>query len=688
MTEPNKLQDNNRPLEISLEPFYTDILSKKFTTSVEAIDYCRKLCAHFGFTIKQEQSTYRNIYVYCSREGFPDSLRNPKSNPKRRRPSKRCDCRWRIVLNEQNESWHFRKSLNPDASKHNHDLMRPEEIDKGWPKEMLDLICELARQRLPTPDIRTRVQLLYAHVPWNERRFYNRLSEERQKQRIRDASHRVQQLCGIWSNLVTAAAASQELTDLAQIDLRRIVDKLCGMTQTDSSTFPLSQASQQQSQQQEGGDGDDDNDDDTNHDDSADDHYDPVQPASTSQDLMDITGDSSQDESTKPSSLNSRKPGSKAATHPDTPKGYTAVTVPQQIYYVKLHPHRVLQDVQQLHRRRSRSLAFSDEFNNDIGPAGEDSSFNNQLKKQKTPMLMEMAQQQHTQPLPPPPPDIQSTFSARQFETQHQHHFQQHPPPSNLPVNDPSPSSGFMYHRDAGCYSSTSYPVYQQQPLMPPPSRYIVDTNNNRQQHHQAMSIYTTGRPPLLTVTPDFQQHQQNMASSVPMTPPSSSSPSPHPSRIVPPPPPGAALGTQANISMLSTDTASTSPKDALLPVINQDPSSASTPTPQQPLTRPPVPPPPAQHQQPTYVLDHHGQQQFTSFYRPPPPPPTYPSLQQQQQDEHHQRIYYSNLHNHLLPIGNNNSNNNNNSNDTSASSQPPHGMYYMKQQPHLPPSQ
>ncbi|CAO3593162.1 unnamed protein product [Absidia cylindrospora] len=679
MTEPNNLQDNYGPLEISLEPFYTDILSKKFTTSVEAIDYCRKLCARFGFTIKQEQSTYRNIYVYCSREGFPDSLRNPKSNPKRRRPSKRCDCRWRIVLNEQNETWHFRKSLNPDASKHNHDLMRPEEIDKGWPKEMLDLICELARQRLPTPDIRTRVQLLYAHVPWNERRFYNRLSEERQKQRIRDASHRVQQLCGIWSNLVTAAAASQELTDLAQIDLRRIVDKLCGMTQTDSSTFPLSQAAQKQQQRQDGGgDGDYDNDDDTNRDDSADDHYDLTQPSSSSQDPMDTTGDSSQDESTKPSSLNSRKQGSKSATHQDTPKGYTAVTVPQQIYYVKLHPHRVLQDVQQLHRRRSRSLAFSDEFNNDIGPTGDDPSFNNQLKKQKTPMLMEMAQQQHTQP--PPPPDMQSALSARPFDTQHQHHFQQQPPPSNLSVNDPSPSSGYMYHRDASGYPSTSYPVYQQQqPLMPPPSRYMVDTNNNRQQHHQAMSMYTAGRPPLLTVTPDFQQHQQNMASSVPMTPPSSSSPSPHPGRMIPPPPPP---GVQTNISMLSTDTTTTSPKDAMLPVINQDPSSASTPTPQQPLTRPP---PPTQHQQPTYVLDHHGQQQFTSFYRPPPPPSTYPSLQQQQQqqDEHQQRIYYSNLPNHLLPIGGNNSNNNN----TPASSQPLQGMYYMKQ-PHLPPSQ
>ncbi|CAO3591850.1 unnamed protein product [Absidia cylindrospora] len=101
MTEQNVLENSDRSAHISLDSFYADVLSKKFNTSVEAIDYCRKLCAQFGFTIKQEQSTYRNIYVYCSREGFPDSLRNPKSNPKRRRPSKRCDCKWRITLNDK-----------------------------------------------------------------------------------------------------------------------------------------------------------------------------------------------------------------------------------------------------------------------------------------------------------------------------------------------------------------------------------------------------------------------------------------------------------------------------------------------------------------------------------------------------------------------------------------------------------
>ncbi|KAI9306802.1 hypothetical protein BJ944DRAFT_229175 [Cunninghamella echinulata] len=240
MTKVNDLKERNMDQlhsEVLLEPFYTDILSKQFSNSVESIEYCRKLCAQYGFTIKQEASTYRNIYVYCSREGFPDSLRNPKSNPKRRRPSKRCDCRWRIVLNENDGKWAFRKSLNPEASKHNHELMKPEEIETSWPKDMLELICELARQRLPTPDIRTRVQLLFPHISWNERRFYNRLSEERQKIRIRDAQQRVRQLNKIWSNLCSASAGSQELIDIVTTEMNALLDKICKMTQTDPSTL-------------------------------------------------------------------------------------------------------------------------------------------------------------------------------------------------------------------------------------------------------------------------------------------------------------------------------------------------------------------------------------------------------------------------------------------------------------------
>lgn len=163
------------PIEASqqLDPFYIELLEQTFTTSKAAIDFCRNLCAQFGFTVKQESSTHRNIYVYCSREGLADSVRNPKSNPKRKRPSKRCDCKWRVVLNESKDThlWRFRKSNNPEALHHNHPLMRPEEVERGWPNQVHELIRELARQHLSTQEIRQQVQNRFPDITWNERRF-------------------------------------------------------------------------------------------------------------------------------------------------------------------------------------------------------------------------------------------------------------------------------------------------------------------------------------------------------------------------------------------------------------------------------------------------------------------------------------------------------------------------------------
>ncbi|ORZ19403.1 hypothetical protein BCR42DRAFT_489351 [Absidia repens] len=608
MTEQNVLENNDRSANISLDSFYADVLSKKFNTSVEAIDYCRKLCAQFGFTIKQEQSTYRNIYVYCSREGFPDSLRNPKSNPKRRRPSKRCDCKWRITLNEQNGNlWEFRKSLNPDASKHNHELMRPEEIDNGWPKEMLDLISDLTRQRMATPEIRSRVQLLYAHVPWNERRFYNRLSEERQKLRVLDAQARVQQLQGIWSNLVTASAASQELTDMAVTELNRMVDQLCGITQTDPTTLPPARLIQQQQQQQQ--------------------HVDHEVEPDMEEDLalfssQDAAGDSSQDELSKPTST--RKRGT-SPTLANTPKGYTAVVIPQQIYYVKLHPQRVLQDVQQLNRRRSRSFAFPDPLNANVADASSttstSSSLSNQQKRQKTPMLMEIAQQQQQQP-----PIISSPFATRQTETQH-HRDSRYPHQfSNMPVNEQPPSSSNFIpppssHRDSNYYASTLYPMYPQ-----PTQRYMTghpqhyQQQQHQQQHQQQQQqrqqqdylprvdhdpMYaTTG----FTMTSNQQQQHQPINTS---TTPSPSSHQHH----------------HANAALRTTPT-------SFDPITTPTPNQGSA---SQSLHALPPPPPPLQ---PDYMIDHHVQPAAAAAVPPEPPmhPPGFSSFQSSSQQH---RIYY-----------------------------------------------
>ena len=174
--------------------------------------------------------------MFCSREGQPDSQRK-KSNPKRKRPSKRCDCRWRVVLHQQNGHWEFRKSLNPEAAFHNHDLLRPEEVDRSWPQDVIDMIYELARTQLPTADIRAKVQAEFPDISWNERRFYNRLSEERQKIRLRETTARTRHLSTLWARICSAAAGSEELTRYVEAELYKLSLATCQLGRLDPQSL-------------------------------------------------------------------------------------------------------------------------------------------------------------------------------------------------------------------------------------------------------------------------------------------------------------------------------------------------------------------------------------------------------------------------------------------------------------------
>jgi hypothetical protein len=42
-----------------MEPLYDRLLKRPFPDSVSAIEYCRSVCAEFGFTVKQEASANR-----------------------------------------------------------------------------------------------------------------------------------------------------------------------------------------------------------------------------------------------------------------------------------------------------------------------------------------------------------------------------------------------------------------------------------------------------------------------------------------------------------------------------------------------------------------------------------------------------------------------------------------------------
>lgn len=39
-----------------MEPLYEKLLKQSFSDSVSAVEFCRNLCAEFGFTVKQEAS--------------------------------------------------------------------------------------------------------------------------------------------------------------------------------------------------------------------------------------------------------------------------------------------------------------------------------------------------------------------------------------------------------------------------------------------------------------------------------------------------------------------------------------------------------------------------------------------------------------------------------------------------------
>ncbi|CEI85560.1 hypothetical protein RMCBS344292_00021 [Rhizopus microsporus] len=226
--EQQQQQTQDDSTRVSMEPLYEKLLKKPFPTSALAIEYCRSVCADFGFTVKQEASANRNIYVYCSREGLPDSVRNPKPSPQRKRPSKRCDCRWRVVLSEnEHKQWEFRKSMNPNASEHNHAMLSPDEMVKAWPSEVTELIVELARQKLQTHEIRETVRQRYPSITWNERRFYNRLTEERKRIRQRSIVERAQRLLLLSGKLCSVAASNDEWTLTVEDNLQHIFVNLC-----------------------------------------------------------------------------------------------------------------------------------------------------------------------------------------------------------------------------------------------------------------------------------------------------------------------------------------------------------------------------------------------------------------------------------------------------------------------------
>lgn len=117
--------------------------------------------------------------------------------------------------------------MNPNASEHNHDMMSPEEMVKAWPAEVNEMIIQLARQRLQTHEIREAVKQQFPDISWNERRFYNRLTEERKRIRQRGVVERSQRLLLLSARLCSVVASHEEWAFAVESDLQRMFENFC-----------------------------------------------------------------------------------------------------------------------------------------------------------------------------------------------------------------------------------------------------------------------------------------------------------------------------------------------------------------------------------------------------------------------------------------------------------------------------
>lgn len=106
-------------------------------------------------------------------------------------------------------------------------MLKPEEIKKEWPREVSEKIFELARKRLPTNEIRQQVREQYPNISWDDRRFYNRLSEERQKMKQRDTAMRTIRLINLCSQICMVNAGNEDLSHYVESRLLSILEDTC-----------------------------------------------------------------------------------------------------------------------------------------------------------------------------------------------------------------------------------------------------------------------------------------------------------------------------------------------------------------------------------------------------------------------------------------------------------------------------
>jgi len=164
---------------------------------------------------------------------MPDSVKNNKEI-KRKRSSMRCDCKWRITLFQTDDAWFFRKAVNPASMEHNHPLTSPEEIRQPWPPGVFDRIAFYAKQKnLSTSDTREKIKEDFPGLIWDERRFYNRLTEERKQIRHRETESRVFTIMDLAAKVASLASSDSTVSAKVMGLLEGVLNDLCEQLRLD-----------------------------------------------------------------------------------------------------------------------------------------------------------------------------------------------------------------------------------------------------------------------------------------------------------------------------------------------------------------------------------------------------------------------------------------------------------------------
>ncbi|KAF7728590.1 hypothetical protein EC973_005816 [Apophysomyces ossiformis] len=106
-------------IHVTTEELFALLLRKHFEGRDPATDYCRDVCASFGFPIVEEDYTDKMICISCSYNAEGSKALNESS--KKTRIDQPCS--WSILLMQNDErQWVFRNFPDPERAEHNHSL--------------------------------------------------------------------------------------------------------------------------------------------------------------------------------------------------------------------------------------------------------------------------------------------------------------------------------------------------------------------------------------------------------------------------------------------------------------------------------------------------------------------------------------------------------------------------------------